>query len=299
MLNQFPYAGEALSLLTAFTWAWAVILFKKSGEKVHPLALGLFKNTMGIVLFLLTMALTGTLQGHAAPRGDWALLLASGALGIGIADTLFFACLNRLGAGLAAIVSCLYSPFIIALSIPMLGETLGALQLVGATMIVSAVVIGTCRGEACAVRQGRPMQGVLFGVVSMACTALGIVIIKPVLAHSPILWVTQVRLIGGEIVLAAAILMRPDRRSVWSSLYQDGRKRYTLSSSFVGGYLSMILWLAGMKFTQASVASALNETSTIFIFILSALLLREPITGRRSAGIILGFLGAVLVTFGG
>ncbi|MCU0612645.1 MAG: DMT family transporter, partial [Candidatus Eisenbacteria bacterium] len=283
MNEWFPYAGELLSLLTAFTWAWAVILFRKSGEKVHPLALGLFKNTLGIGLFLLTMALAGQLRSYPAPWSDNALLLASGALGIGIADTLFFACLNRLGAGLAAIVSCLYSPFIIALSIPLLAESLTRAQVGGAILIVAAVVIGTCRADACMAQRGRVLQGVIFGAVSMACTALGIVIIKPVLAHSPILWVTQVRMIGGEVVLAAGILMQRDRRAVWSSLYRTGGKRYTLSSSFVGGYVSMILWLAGMKFTQASVASALNETSTIFIFVLSAIFLREPITPRRLA----------------
>lgn len=266
---------------------------------MHPLALGLFKNTMGIGLFLITMAVAGQLQGHAAPGGDWALLLVSGALGIGIADTLFFACLNRLGAGLSAIVSCLYSPFIIALSIPLLGEALTLLQAIGAAMIVSAVVIGTCRADACTARPLHVFQGVVFGVVSMACTALGIVIIKPVLSHSPILWVTQVRLAGGEAVLLAGLLLRRDRREVWSSLYREGRKRYTVSSSFVGGYVSMILWLAGMKFSQASVASALNETSTIFIFILSALFLREPITGRRMVGVVLAFLGVLLVTFAG
>ncbi len=297
MHPRLPYAGEIFSVLTAFTWAWAVILFKKSGEKVHPLALGLFKNTLGMVLFFLTMLLWG--QAHL-PRTAWRdglVLLLSGGLGIGVADTLFFACLNRLGAALAAIVSCLYSPFIIGLSAAVLGETLRPLQVLGAAMIVSAVIIGTCRQEACAIRGGRPLQGVIFGVVSMACTAVGVVMIKPILDRLPLLWVTQARLLGGEASLIALVALRPDRGAIWSSLYARGGKRYTLSSSVIGGYLAMLLWLAGMKHASASVASALNETSTIFIFILSALFLREPLTLRRALAVALGFGGAVLVTF--
>ena len=50
------------------------------------------------------------------PFDDYLLVLVSGALGIGIADTLFFKCLNTLGAGLTAIIDCLYSPFTIGLS---------------------------------------------------------------------------------------------------------------------------------------------------------------------------------------
>ena len=44
---QFPYAGEILSLSSAFFWALAVVIMKKIGEKVHPVTLNLFKNTFG------------------------------------------------------------------------------------------------------------------------------------------------------------------------------------------------------------------------------------------------------------
>jgi drug/metabolite transporter (DMT)-like permease len=59
----------------------------------------------------------------------------------------------------------------------------------------------------------------------------------------------------------------------------------------------MVIWIAGIKYTQASIASALNQTSTIFIFIFAGLILREPITVRRALGIILAFTGAFLVSF--
>ena len=54
----------------------------------------------------------------------------------------------------------------------------------------------------------------------------------------------------------------------------------------------------GMKFTQASVASALNQTSTIFIFIFAGLFLKDPVTFKRAIGIFLAFLGSFLVSFG-
>jgi len=57
------------------------------------------------------------------------------------------------------------------------------------------------------------------------------------------------------------------------------------------------LWLAGMKYAQASTASALNQTSNIFIFIFAALLLKERITPLRLIAIIVGVAGAVMVTF--
>ena len=76
------------------------------------------------------------------PAYDYWMLLVSGALGIGISDTFFFMSLNRLGAALSAIVDCLYSPFIIGLSVLWLGESLSVIQILGVVMIVSAVPDG-------------------------------------------------------------------------------------------------------------------------------------------------------------
>jgi drug/metabolite transporter (DMT)-like permease len=42
----------------------------------------------------------------------------------------------------------------------------------------------------------------------------------------------------------------------------------------------------------------LNQLSNIFIFILAALVLKEPVTLRRLIAIILAFGGALLVFFG-
>jgi len=67
--------------------------------------------------------------------------------------------------------------------------------------------------------------------------------------------------------------------------------------SVVGGYLAMMLWLGGMKYTQASVAAALNQTTNVFIFILAAWVLKESITGQRVLGIVLGVGGALMVVF--
>ena len=59
----------------------------------------------------------------------------------------------------------------------------------------------------------------------------------------------------------------------------------------------MILWLAGMKLTQASVASALNQTSNIFVFIFAAVILKESMNKKKIVAIILAMAGAFLVMF--
>jgi len=247
MSETIPHFGEILAILTAITWAMAVILFKKSGEKIHPI---------------------------------------------------FFKSLNYLGAGMHAIVNCLYAPSIIGLSVLWLGESMTALQIVGAAMIVSAVLAATTKKGQGNLSRHNLFWGIFWGVIATGTAAVGIVMIKTLLERSPLLWVTEIRLIGGIIILLLVLMLNPNRRKLILSLKSGGHRGYMISSSFIGAYLAMMLWLAGMKYTTASIASALNQTANIFIFAFAALLLREPINLQRVIGILLGVAGALLVTFG-
>lgn len=298
MNETIPYLGEILSFAVAIIWAFAVILFKKSGETVHPIALNLFKNLLAMVLFLPTMFILNEALIRQVPYSEYVLLILSGVIGIGIGDTLFFKSLNLIGAGLSAIVVCMYSPFIITLSVLWLGERLTLLQVAGALMIISAV-LSTIRVKKTGKISSRDLLwGIICGVLATAATAVGIVAIKPLLGRSPLLWVTEVRLFGGTLCLVLITLFHPLRRRIVSSLFTSSGWRYTISGSFLGAYLAMFIWLAGMKFTQVSIASALNQTSTIFVFLFAAILLKEPITLRKIVAIILAVSGAFLVFLG-
>jgi len=297
MDSSFPYFGQLMSFTTAWVWAFAVILFKKSGETVHPIGLNFFKNSLATLLFLPTLWIFGEVLFRKVAVTEYLLLLGSGALGIGIADTLFFMSLNRLGAALSAIVDCLYSPFVVSLSFLWLGETMSVWQFVGLAMIVSAVLTAVRRTGKVPISRRDLILGVVFGAIAMASMAVGIVMIKPLLNRSPLLWSTQIRLFGGAAILGPLILFHPARRLITSSIITQRNWRYTVFGSLLGAYFSMVLWLAGFKYTQASTAAALNQTSSIFVFVFAAIFLREALTLPRIMGIIMAVAGASLVTF--
>jgi len=77
------------------------------------------------------------------PMNDWLLLALSGFVGITLADMFFFMSLNRLGAGLVAIVKCFYLPSVILFSFILLGEQLSPQAIIGGIMVLSAVFIGS------------------------------------------------------------------------------------------------------------------------------------------------------------
>lgn len=296
-ISGIPHIGEIFALLTAMIWAAAVILFKKSGETVHPIALNLFKNALGAVLIVPTIYLVNGNLTSEFSFADVSLLLFSGALGIGIADTLFFMSLNRLGAALSSIVDCLYSPMVITAAVIWLNERLTFMQLVGVALIISAVLEASGFGNANSTTRKGIWFGVLWGVLSMAFMAVGIVIAKPLLETQSLMWIMLIRLMGGIGTLLVILLFNRNRVSILRTLSVQHSWGYLLTGSFVGAYLALITWLAGLKYTQASQASALNQTSNVFVFILAAVYLKEPMTRQRIIGIILAAIGVYLVTY--
>ena len=295
MNAPFPYLGEIISVGSALTWAIAVILFRKSGETVHPIALNVFKNVLAITLLFPTIWLSGGVAFGDVPGRDYFMILISGALGIGVSDTLFFMSLNRIGAGMSAIINCLYSPFIIALSIVWLDESLTAFQLIGVAMIVSAVLTAASRKGAGHLSRSDLIWGVAFGILALAAMAVGIVMIKPILDRTPLLLVTQLRLWGGMAALVIYLILHPKRRAILGSINSIGSWKYTIIGSFIGTYVTLIFWMTGMKYAQVSVAASLSQLSNVFIFSLAVLFLHEPLNFRRILGIVLGVGGALIV----
>ena len=72
-----------------------------------------------------------------------------------------------------------------------------------------------------------------------------------------------------------------------------------MPASVLGAYLAMIFWIAGFKYTKASTAGILNQTSVVFALILATVILKEPFTRRKLASVILAMAGVLLITFWG
>jgi drug/metabolite transporter (DMT)-like permease len=294
-LAGFRSLGEVLAVVSGLVWAVAVILYKVSGRTVHPLGLNLFKNVLALVFMAPTMLILGERVLPSVPARSVGLLLLSGFLGIAVSDTFFFYSLNRLGASIVAIVDCFYSPFVIGLSFIILGERMAAWQLIGVALIISAVLAASRSNS-----DGAPLPrkdlvlGMIFGVLAMFFVAVGIVIVKPVLATESVVWATLVRIVGGTVPLAALVPLLPGRRAILRPLLRRANWKAMVPASFFGSYLSLILWMGGMKYAKVSVAAALNQLNTIFIVVLAALFLKERLSWWKVAAVALAFIGAYL-----
>lgn len=298
-LSNVPYIGEIFSLITAVTWASAIIIFKKISNSVHPLGINIFKNILAFILFILTLIIYKIdFYIPGVSINEYVFILLSGVLGIGVGDTLFLMCLEKLEASLTAIINCFYSPMIIGFSFIFLGETLSWIQLAGVLFVVLAIFTGSYQKKKSEVDRKNIIIGIIYGILALITMGIGVIIMKPFLDTYPLLWVTEVRLLGGIIVLIPLLYFHPKRQKIADSVVKTNQRSYLIIGSFLGAYLSMIVWMTGMKFTQVSTASVLNQTTNMFIFIFAAIFLKERLNILKSIGIVLALIGAIMVTFG-
>jgi drug/metabolite transporter (DMT)-like permease len=292
--------GSLFALCSAFFWAVAVILFKKSGEVFSPISLNIYKCIVAFVLILLTMLVLNQPVFPDKPLNDWILLSVSGVLGITMADLLFFTALGRLGAGLVAIAECMYLPFVILFSYIILGEKLTIQGIFGGILVLSAIAVGSVSKKNLVEDINdsvKILPGMLLACLSMVFLALGIVMIKELLETTDILWATLVRITAGLISLSVILILHPKRRQYLSELRFSGSWLVAFPASVAGNYLALICWMAGMKYTTASRAAILNQMATIFIFILAAIFLKEKMTRNKIIAIGLAVSGAWLTLY--
>ena len=275
--------GEACSIASALAWSGGVIIYKRLGETLAPLQLNLLKNLVVLALIVPTLVLLPGFAWPSLPLSTLALTLVSGALGIAVADTLYFRALNTLGAARMGIIGNLYSPFVLVLSFAFLSERLTALQGVGFVLVSAGVLLVSRQRAEKRLTAAELRLGLMYGAGAVALMAVAIVMVKRVLEGQPLLWIVALRLLGGVLGLIAIFAWRGEPLLPRSP--QRVRWRVLFFAAFLGQYVSMVLWLAGYKYTKASIAAILNETSSIFIVLLAWLFLHEGMSMRKLVGV--------------
>jgi drug/metabolite transporter (DMT)-like permease len=288
--------GELFALIAAIAWSFAVIFLRKSGETVSPFALNLFRVMITVPLFIITLVAAGQPILSGAPVSDYLILFASGVIAIAISDTLLHKSLNLIGAGISAITGCLYSPFVAIMAFLMIDERLGPWQFAGMGLIVSGVFVAARHKPPEGVSHRQIALGVVWGVLAMATVAFGIVIAKPVLVRSSVLWATAMRQIGSLLVLLPAALAARRYRNAFRAFRPSPSWKFSIPATILGSYLALMAWITGMKYTLTGIAAILNQTSTVFILLFASLLLREPLTRRKLLAGILAITGIIVVT---
>ena len=285
--------GDLYAVITAICWSSAVILFDVSTKKFEAIQLNALKNFIGIVGFIATIIIF-SIPNPQFSNHDLFILFISGILGILIADALFLDSLRRLGSGLSAVVSTIYSPAVFIIAFILYDETIAIQSYFGGFLVLSGIAISVYKVPK-NITKKNIYTGIIFGLMANILTAYSVLLVKPVMEDNSIVYVALYRF-GVGLIAAVIILITKNGLPHFISNFRRGLKdKRVLLGSFLGTYLSVIFWLAGYKYTLAGKAAIYNQLSTVFIILLARYFLNEVMTRRKSFGVSLAILGAIVV----
>ena len=138
--GTFDWLGAAMAIGAALTYTAYILVCDRVSGSLEPLPMAALVTTGAAITFGIAGLASGSLSA-AFDGAGWIWLVALALVSTVSAIALFFAGLKRVGPSMAAILSTLEPPTTVALAFVAFGETLTGLQLVGATLVLSAVVV--------------------------------------------------------------------------------------------------------------------------------------------------------------
>ena len=133
----------------------------------------------------------------------------------------------------------------------------------------------------------------IMGLLTMAAAILAV---KPIFDSVSLLWIISIRMMAGVLGSFVPFTFIKDRRVKVTQLFKVERRWILFLGFFLSAYVSISLWIAGYKYLQASVASVLNQTSTIFTVLLAIFSLKEELTAKKVLATILATVGVIIMS---
>jgi len=287
--------GIAAALGSAASWALGSILFKRLGERLSSPAMTLVKQILSVLLLTGALGFVGFQQ---LPPATMGLLMLSGLLGIALGDTFFFAALQDLGPVALVVLLTLGQVLTVALAVVILGESPSPWAWVGIVLVicgVGTVLLAKIRGEQGAT--GR--RGLAFGLASVACMSVSVIIAKMGLESVSALQATFLRMAAGAVAMFLFGLASGKLRG-WVSPFRDLRLGAEFLAAVVlitfGGFW---LSLVAIKYVDVSLANTLASVEPVLVLPFAVVFLREKASWSTILGTLVTVAGVVILVYHG
>jgi|ETN02SMinimDraft_4_1059925.scaffolds.fasta_scaffold78995_1 drug/metabolite transporter (DMT)-like permease len=286
--------GDFYALMAALCWSSGVILFELSGKSLDSIQINLLKNSIGFLCFVVVLLVTGDLF-ISYTNQEYGILVISAILGVAIGDLLLLNSLRRLGAGLYAIVGTSYVLFVFIFALVMYQEQISHQIYFGGSLVIMGIIVRS-NTMLHSIKRDVLLSGILYGLFAQILTAYSVLLIKPIMENHYIVHIAMLRFGIGMLFNIGHFLFSKGMRTFIETIVQGISNPTMVIGSLMGTFLSVIFWLSGFKYTLASRAAIYNQLSTILITLMAAIFLKEKMTYKSWFGVMLAFIGAMIVS---
>jgi len=288
------FMGEIAALGAAFVWALASTIWQRVGQQIPAVVLNLLKEAIALFMLLATLLILGRSLPSVNPH-ILAMLLISGALGIGIGDTAFFIVLKSLGARRALLLDTLSPPLTALFGLIFLQEKLSPIACTGILLTISGVAWVIAERTAETTLPSKHLwQGLAISLLGQTSRAAEAVLSRAAFTQIDIdpLWTAALRLSGGMAVMLC--FLNPTNLDTFQQLKAPKILGAIILAAFLGTYLGSFLDQTALKYAPAGIAHTLVSTSPLFILPL-AVLAGEKVSLRAVVGVVAAIGGIALL----
>lgn len=249
-----------------------------------------------VFLILILLATRGTNWAPQAEFTNVAILMVSGFLGLTLGDWGFFSAFVLVGPRLTTVLMTLAPPFTAALAVPLLGERMGLVALLGMAVTMAGVFLVVRERQPGDIPHGHRVRGVVFGCLGSLGQALGLVLSKigmgDVVDPLP---ATAIRMAAATIgIWAMALAM--GRMGGLRKLIRDPVARWaTLGATILGPVVGVWLSLVAVRYTEAGIAATLMALTPVVVIPLVILVDREKVSLRAMVGAAVSVVGVAIL----
>ena len=310
-VEYISFWGELAALSAACLWALGSVIYTHAGARIPALELNLIKTVVAIAFLIPTLLLQGITTPTASPLPLY-LLLLSGVVGIGLADTFFLEALKQLGARRTLLIKTLDPPIAALLSTIFLQEKLSAIAWCGILLVilgVAWVVTERVPGVSSSASTGGksatsiPVCGIICGLLSAVGQAIGAVLSRQAFVQTNIspLWSVLLRLAGALLVIILWMLVKRYPVGLWLKPLVTDKDRSlsrilgaVIFAAFASTFLGIWLQQTALKFTAAGIAQTLSATSPLFVLPI-VIWMGEVVSLRAFVGVLISLVGVGLL----
>ena len=292
--------GELAALGAAISWTFSAILYRKALQQTKPISANIIRLSCTSAILLVFLIAIGKLGVLTNLSVNVAVLAAvSGAVGLGLGDTLYMLSLKLVGVARAVPITCTYPLFGLLWAVVFSGEAITLGVGLGTVAIVAGIWLLSYEKEERPATVRR--QILVKGIAAALATAL--------------LWSVSISMMGLAVEetpsLDQALIVNVVRASaigllllVFSPIIDRGHgflkvDRKTVATLIAGGLVALGLGWFFLTFsfteTMASRAIPISSTTPLFSAFAGVVLLHEKISVRSLVGSVVVVAGVFLI----
>ena len=290
-------SAPLLSLLAALSFAISNVALFRGTRNASTRAAVMMSVYLGVPFFLVAAAVSGQLQ--TVPLTAAALFVAGGVIHFVVGRTFLWGAIGMIGASRAVVFTSLSPVFSLVLAVLLLDESLSALSVFGAALVISAPIVAA-RPEAsldAQVRVPKWNRGMTFALLGSICWGVSPIVIRSALDRTDTVIMGTLISYSGAAVVLAVRGAATDKLQPFRVLDRISLKWFVAAAMFTN--VAQFLNYAAIN-RDVTIAVVLLQLSPILVAALTYLVSREieRITPGVLVGGVLAVIGGILVVTG-